>query len=148
MCRMYFLILYLCLLLFCPCRRSPAATTQPPITRVCLPGKSLRGTPAMCLTSVRLHEERFFSPSYVAWAFPCHKLSLLLFSPFPSLPPSSHSDWLVYVRTFTFFAFCLRLQHCSPYYFVIKLITLVQAQCSWYFRLTLRCMHAHTHTGL
>ncbi|MEQ2258228.1 cAMP-specific 3',5'-cyclic phosphodiesterase 4B, partial [Xenotaenia resolanae] len=31
-------------------KRSPAATTQPPITRVCLPG---RKCPATCLASVR-----------------------------------------------------------------------------------------------
>lgn len=77
-------------------RRSPAATTQPPITRVCLPGKKLRGM-SRCVSEFCKAAQRtrlFFYLLYLVCTFPCHH-----FSYYSLLPASLLRPLLMNLRT-------------------------------------------------
>lgn len=102
------------------CRRSPAATTQPPITRVCLPGKMLREA-LLCVWLLKLQVwlELFLAPRF---------LTLHSVSSVPSLRSCLRDGFhFSFFFTVSVFSFGTAIPDC----FVIGLISLGQTQYSW-----------------
>lgn len=128
--------------LFVSIRRSPAATTQPPITKVCLPGKKPPGI--FCF--VKLCRILFISGSDI-----CLPQFYFIFPPLLSLTSPLVLDffsWICLRDHFHCFAFCLQPLHCSSDYFVIRLINLVQTQFKIRFRQTPMHIQALAQWGL
>lgn len=111
---------------FCSHRRSPAATTQPPITRVCLPGKKSH---AMSFLLLRV----YLSGLNLAWTI-YHIIFLLVWTSLSSHPSFSlvKSFFFLNSPTWQHSNFCHLYAVSIPWSRLVchQLINIVQTQCN------------------